>query len=127
MRNNKQKLFKMMSYLDESFRIIENEDILKYYIIFDLHGDYNNGKPLYFISDNKEDVLKKLNNYAINRIPEKERFEYSYEDLEYDYYNGEKLDTLINDDFSIVTYNEEKFDHYFNIVKTQVGFPELYK
>lgn len=126
MKNNKEKLFKMMSYLDESFQIKENDEAIKYYTIFDLHGDYNNGKPLYFISDSKQDVLNNLNKYIVDRIEENNRFKYTYDDLEFDYYNGEKLDTLISDDFTIVTYNEKSFNHYFNIIKKQVDVPEQY-
>lgn len=67
-----------------------------------------------------------MNKYIVDRIEENNRFKYTYDDLEFDYYNGEKLDTHINNDFTIVTYNEKSFNHYFNIIKKQVDVPEQY-
>lgn len=127
MRNNKQKLFKMMSYLDESFKLIENTDSNKFYGIFNIHGNYNNGKPLYIITDTKEDMCEKLNEFIVKNLPENEQFAYDNDDFEEQTYMGEILDTYISDDWAIVTYKEDVFNHYFNEIKNQINTPELYK
>lgn len=127
MEDSKAKLFRIMTYLDESFKLIENTDSNKFYGIFNIHGDYNNGKPLYIITDTKEDMCEKLNEFIVNNLPENEQFTYDNDDFEEQTYMGEILDTYISDDWAIVTYKEDVFNHYFNEIKNQINTPELYK
>ena len=127
MEDSKAKLFRIMTYLDESFKLIENTDSNKFYGIFNIHGDYNNGKPLYIITDTKEDMCEKLNEFIVNNLPKNKQFTYDYDDFEEQTYMGEILDTYISDDWAIVTYKEDVFNHYFNVIKNQINTPELYK
>lgn len=127
MEDSKAKLFRIMRYLDESFKLIENTDSNKFYGIFNIHGDYNNGKPLYIITDTKEDMCEKLNEFIVNNLPKNKQFSYDYDDFEEQTYMGEILDTYISDDWAFVTYKEDVFNHYFNVIKNQINTPELYK
>lgn len=127
MEDSKAKLFRIMGYLDESFKLIENTDSNKFYGIFNIHGDYNNGKPLYIITDTKEDMCEKLNEFIVKNLPKNEQFTYDNDDFEEQTYMGEILDTYISDDWAIVTYKEDVFNHYFNEIKNQINTPELYK
>ena len=39
----------------------ENTQSKKYYGVFNIHGEYNNGSPLFLITPTKEEMIYKLN------------------------------------------------------------------
>ena len=88
--------------------LTEYQSTENYYALFNLLGDYNNGVPLYIITDTKEKMVDKLNKIYLELTGEKQA-PYSIEDMEDQIYMGKKLDHYISDDWASVTNNEQVF------------------
>ena len=95
----------------------ENQPTEKYYAVFNLLGDYNDGVPFYTITDTKEEMVNKLNKIYLELTGEKQA-PYSIEDMEDDIYMGKKLDHFISDDWASVTNNEQVFKKDISYLKT---------
>ena len=89
----------------------ENTQSKKYYGVFNVHGEYNNGTPLFLITLTKEEMIYKLNYFTQNNIPPRNQFQYTLDDFNEDsrIYMGEKLPHYINDDWCMVTDDESVF------------------
>ena len=101
----------------------ENNQLEKYYAIFNVHGDYNNGTPLYLITNTKEEMIDKLNKIYTELTGEKYT-PYSLSDMEPQIYMDKKLPHFISDDWASVTDNEQVFKKDIKNLKT---IPEKYK
>lgn len=95
---------------------LDENKLKKYYAVFNLHGDFNNGVPLYIITDTKEEMVNKLNKIYLELTGEKQA-PYSIEDMEDDVYMGKKLDHFISDDWASVTDNEQVFKNDISHLK----------
>ena len=109
-----------MAQLNEQFRrmqklaglIVENESSEhgKYYAVFNYLGEYNDGVPLYLITDTKEEMIRKLNN-AYKEFTGDTYVPYSMDDMEGPVsYMGTPLNTYISDDWATVTYDKSEFE-----------------
>ena len=86
----------------------EDASAPKYYAIFNIYLEFNNGKPLYIIANTKEEMLNKLNKAYLEITGEK-RAPYSLKDLNPITVNGKVYPHFISDDWSMVTDNESVF------------------
>lgn len=80
----------------------------KYYAIFNYLGDRNNGIPLYFVTNTKEEMVDKLNK-AYREFTGETYIPYSMRDMEEQKYMGKPLETYISDDWATVTKHESVF------------------
>lgn len=87
----------------------------KYYAVCNIQGEY--GEPLTLTANTKEEMLDSLNTVYLELTGET-RAPYSMEDLEDSFYNDEKLDHFISDDWASVTDNEEVFNRDVKNLKT---------
>lgn len=111
---------------DEFIKITENNenDInKKYYAIYNMHGDYGEGFPIYTITDTKEEMIETLNRYIKEMMPEDEIFSYSIEDLDEDVriYGKNILDSYISDDWVYVTDKKDIFEKIKENVEESLG------
>ena len=119
------KKSELQQIIKEEISKVLNENLSpeKYYAIFNIYREYNNGAPLSIIADSKEEMLNKLNKAYLEMTGEK-RAPYSINDLEPITYNGKTFPHFINDDWSMVTDDESVFkDDIENIGAT----PKEYK
>lgn len=101
----------------------------RYYSIFNIQGEYNNGIPLYFIAETKEETIDMLNSFVRENIPLINQFEYFIRDLDEEVrsYMGKTLDHYISDDWSMVTSDENVFKSDLVSVKQHTKVtPKLY-
>jgi hypothetical protein len=89
--------------------LTEEEGKTTYYAVFNVLGELGDGYPLYFTTDNKEDLVNTLNRTYIEMTGEKS-LPYSLEDIEPHIYMGKRMSHFISDDWSSVTDNEEVFN-----------------
>lgn len=105
----------------------ENTQSKKYYGVFNVHGEYNNGTPLFLITPTKEEMMYKLNYFIENNIPTRNQFQYTLDDFEEDIYMGKKLPHYISDDWCMVTDDERVFKSDLMKVENHTGIePEEY-
>jgi hypothetical protein len=93
--------------------LTEEEGKTTYYAVFNVLGELGDGHPLYFTTDNKEDLVNTLNRTYIEMTGEKS-LPYSLEDIEPHIYMGKRMSHFISDDWSSVTDNEEVFNKDLN-------------
>ena len=93
--------------------LIENTQPKKYYAVFNILGEFNNGTPFYVITDTKEQMVDTLNKAfkEITKTTWKGKYvePYSIEDMEESARvldNGTVLDGYISDDWASVTDNK---------------------
>lgn len=114
--------FSNVKIKDESGNIVEFADggemakSGKYYAVYNLNGDFNNGVPLYIITDTKEEMVNKLNKKYLELTGEK-KAPYSIDDMEDVVYMGKKLDHFIADDWASVTNNKQVFKNDISYLK----------
>jgi len=113
--------------LDEEFNV-EYEDPdhdpdvnNMYYAIFNPHGDYNNGIPLYFITSSKREMIDKLNQFIQENIPVPNRFQYSMEEVDEPF-----LNYYISDDWCIMVDDENEFQRNLSYFKDKPIPPQEY-
>jgi len=87
----------------------------KYYAVFNYLGEYNNGVPLYIITDTKERMIDKLNK-SYKEITGFTNVPYSIDDMDHPY-----IETYISDDWATVTYDESIFKKNLEIVKNHLN------
>ena len=107
----------------------ENTSSKKYYGVFNVHGEYNNGTPLFLITPTKEEMIYKLNYFTQNNIPPRNQFEYTLDDFNEDnrMYMGKKLSHYIDDDWCMVTDDESLFKSDLMKIENHTGIePEEY-
>lgn len=81
----------------------------KYYAVFNYLGEYNNGVPLYIITNTKERMIDKLNK-SYKEFTGETNVPYSKDAMEEPAsYMGEPMDVYISDDWATVTYDESIF------------------
>lgn len=98
----------------------------KYYAVFNYLGDYNNGVPLYFTTNTKEEMVDKLNQ-AYKEFTGETYIPYSMRDMEEQTYGDTPLETYISDDWATVTRIESVFKQELKNVAGHLGTqPEQY-
>jgi len=95
----------------------------RYYGVFNLEGHYGlrgneyDGYPMYIIANSKQEMVDKLN--LTNVYPK-----YTLFDMDDSYSGGEKLDTIINDDWAVVTDNISVFKRILDDIKKDGNLKE---
>jgi hypothetical protein len=110
--------------------ITENESLEhdKYYAVFNFLGEFNNGVPLYLVTDTKEEMIDKLNK-AYKEFTGETYVPYTMRDMEGPVsYMGTPLETYISDDWATVTHNKSRFEKELENTVSHLGVePEQYK
>ena len=113
------KLFLVENKLTENSRLGEIKVVpgkigKRYYGIFNIDGRENeyDGHPMYIITNSKQTMVDKLNLSDPNIYPK-----YTLNDMRDSYSDGEKLDTIIYDDWAMVTDDISIFNKLLDIVK----------
>jgi hypothetical protein len=113
------KLFLVENKLTETSRLNEIKVVpgkigKRYYGVFNIDGRGNeyDGHPMYIITNSKQTMVDKLNLSDPNIYPK-----YTLNDMRDSYSDGEKLDTIIYDDWAMVTDDISIFNKLLDIVK----------
>jgi len=116
------KLFLVENKLTENSRLNEIKVVpgsigKQYYGIVngfrvDNRVDKYDGHPMYIITNSKQKMVDQLNLSDPLIYPK-----YTLSDMEESYSDGKKMDTIINDDWAVVTDDVSVFNQYLDVIK----------